>query len=251
MIFRPTNPVSHRLARLALLLACAAAVVVAVAGPLHHYLDLDRVIALGVFRYGFYFAGAAIALGLATLAPTRPGHRRRGFLAAVLALIVGAGAAWAPLSWLLVAYRAPSLNDISTDTEDPPKLVATREMRQGATNAPAYPGERAATLQHAVYPDLTPIRLGVPAEEAFKRADRVAVAMGWKVVARAPADGRIEAVATSPWFGFQDDISIRIRPEGSSASRVDIRSKSRTGASDLGVNAERIRAFAKRLLAER
>ncbi len=251
MIFRPTNPVSHRLARLALLLACAAAPVVAVAGPLHRYLDVDRDIALGIFRYGFYIAAAAIALALATLAPTRPGDRRRGFLAAVLALVVGIGAAWAPLSWLMVAYRAPSLNDITTDTEDPPKLVATRQMRQGATNAPAYPGESAATLQHTVYPDLTPIRLGVPADEAFARAARAAAAMGWNGVARAPADGRIEAVATSPWFGFQDDISIRIRADGASASRIDIRSKSRTGESDLGVNADRIRAFAKRLLAER
>jgi uncharacterized protein (DUF1499 family) len=169
----------------------------------------------------------------------------------VLALVMGTAAAWAPLSWLMLAYRAPSLNDISTDTENPPKLVATRDLRQGATNSPAYPGATASALQHTVYPDLTPIRLGVPAGEAFRRADRVAVAMGWSVVARAPADGRIEAVAISPWFGFQDDISIRVSPDGTSASRVDIRSKSRTGESDLGVNAERIRAFARRLLADR
>jgi uncharacterized protein (DUF1499 family) len=250
MIFRPTNPVSHRLARLAFLLACVAAPIVAVAGPLHRYLGVDRDIVFGIFRYGFYIAVGAIALGLATIGPTRPGDRRRGFVASILSLVVGVGAAWAPLSWLMHAYRAPSLNDITTDTENPPKLVVTLTMRQGATNAAAYPGESAATLQHTVYPDLTPIQLGVPPAEAFKRADRVAMAMGWDVVARAPADGRIEAVATSPWFGFQDDISIRIRPDGTSASRVDIRSKSRTGESDLGVNAERIRDFAKRLLAE-
>jgi uncharacterized protein (DUF1499 family) len=251
MIFRPTNPMSHRLARLAFLLACAAAPIVAVAGPLHRFLGVDRGIVLEIFRFGFYVAVAAIVLGLATLAPTRPGQRRRGFLAALLAVVIGIGAAWAPLSWLMHAYRAPSLNDITTDTENPPKLVVTRGMRQGATNAPDYPGESAATLQHTVYPDLTPIRLAVPADEAFKRVDHVAMAMGWDVVARSPADGRIEAVATSPWFGFQDDISIRIRPDGATASRVDIRSKSRTGDSDLGVNAERIRTFAKLLLEQK
>jgi len=71
--------------------------------------------------------------------------------------------------------------------------------------------------------------------------------MGWEVVARAPADGRIEAVDTSEWFGLIDDIVIRIRPEGSSGSRVDIRSKSRIGQSDFGANARRIRAFIERL----
>lgn len=250
MIFRPTNPVSHRLARLAFALACLSAPVVAIAGPLHRYLGVDRDLALNVFRFGFYIATAAIALSLATIVPTRPGDRRRGFVAAVLALVIGVAAAWAPLSWLMHAYRAPDLTDITTDTEDPPKLVVTLQMRQGATNSANYPGHAAAELQHAIYPELTPIRIAVPPAEAFRRVERVAAAMGWQVVARVPSDGRLEAVATSPWFGFHDDIAVRIRRDGASASRVDIRSKSRTGTSDLGVNAERIRTFARLLLAE-
>lgn len=249
MIFRPTNPVSHRLARSALVLACVSALVVAVAGPSHRYLGVDRDIVLDVFRYGFYLAAASIALALATVVPTRPGDRRRGFVATILALVVGCGAALPPLSWLMHAYRAPSLNDITTDTVDPPRLVVTLQMRNGATNAASYPGESAAVLQHAVYPDLTSIPLGVAPAEAFKRADAAATAMGWDIVARAPADGRIEAVATSEWFGFQDDVVIRIRAAGANASRIDVRSKSRTGKSDFGVNAEHIRAFAARLLA--
>ena len=75
-----------------------------------------------------------------------------------------------------------------------------------------------------------------------------AMAMGWDIVARAPAEGRIEAVATSAWFGFRDDIVIRIRPDGG-GSKVDIRSKSRDGESDLGVNARRIREFIAKLKA--
>ncbi|MBV8393743.1 MAG: DUF1499 domain-containing protein [Alphaproteobacteria bacterium] len=247
MLFRPTNPTSHRLARVAFWLACVSALVVAAAGPAHRYVGLDRDISLLIFRYGFYLSAGAVALGLATLVPTRPGDRRRGFVAAVLAVAVGAGAALAPLSWLMHAYRAPVLNDVTTDTANPPKLVVTLEMRRGATNGPAYPAE-AAALQRAAYPDVQPIVSGTPPAEAFKKVDAVAMALGWDVVARAPADGRIEAVATSDWFGFQDDISIRIRPDGS-GSRIDIRSKSRTGLSDLGVNAERIRAFSERLKA--
>ena len=95
-----------------------------------------------------------------------------------------------------------------------------------------------------------PIVLTVAPAEAFKRVDRVAMAMGWDVVARAPADGRLEAVDTTDWFGFQDDIVVRIRAEGTTGSRIDIRSKSRLGESDFGANAQRIRAFTERLRAE-
>ena len=101
-------------------------------------------------------------------------------------------------------------------------------------------------LQRAGYPDIVPVMLPEPPAEAFKKADAVAMAMGWDIVARAPAEGRIEAVATSAWFGFRDDIVIRIRPDGA-GSKLDIRSKSRDGESDLGVNARRIREFIAKL----
>ena len=142
------------------------------------------------------------------------------------------------------------INDISTDIANPPALVATLQMRRGAPNPPAYPGASVGVLQRAAYPDIVPIILPVPPAEAFKRVDAVAMAMDWDVVARAPADGRLEAIATSEWFGFKDDIVVRIRPEGT-GSRIDIRSKSRVGESDLGVNARRIRDFIARLKAEK
>ena len=250
LFIRPTNPVSHRLARIAFLLACAGALTVGISGPLHRYLGIEVDMAIGVFRYGFYVAAAAIALGLATIVPSRPGDRRRGFVASLLALAIGVAAAWAPISWLLRAREAPLINDISTDTANPPPLVVTREFRQNAPNPPTYGGERVANLQKAGYPDIQPILLNRPPPEAFKKVDQVAMAMGWDVVARSPAEGRLEAIDTTKWFGFHDDIVVRIKPEGS-GSRIDIRSKSRVGQSDLGVNAQRIREFTERLKAER
>jgi uncharacterized protein (DUF1499 family) len=201
-----------------------------------------------IFRYGFYVAVAGAALGLATIVPTRPGDRRRGFLAALLAIVVGSAAAYTPVTWFLRAQQSPELNDITTDTNNPPPLVVTLQLRRGASNPTAYPGANAAVLQRAAYPDIVPVVLAVPPDEAFRRVDAAAMAMGWDIVARAPADGRIEAVATSAWFGFRDDIVIRIRPDGA-GSKVDIRSKSRVGESDLGVNARRIREFIARLKA--
>ena len=248
MFVRPTNPVSHRLARMAFIIACVAALVVASAGPLYRYAGLDVEADFTVFRYGFYFAVAAVALGLATIVPTRPGDRRRGFVAALLAVVIGAAAAYMPLDWFLRAQRAPEINDISTDSANPPPLVVTLQLRRGAPNPPAYPGASAGVLQRAAYPDIVPVILPVPPAEAFKRVDAAAMAMDWDIVARAPAEGRLEAVATSDWFGFRDDIVVRIRAEGT-GSRIDIRSKSRVGESDLGVNARRIREFIEKLKA--
>jgi uncharacterized protein (DUF1499 family) len=249
LFIRPTNPVSHRLARLAFLLACAGGLTVGISGPLHRYFGIEADVVISVFRYGFYIAAAAIALALATVVPTRPGDRRRGFVAALLALAIGVAAAWAPISWLLRSRDVPRINDITTDTANPPPLVVTLQLRQNAPNPPSYGGDSVASQQRAGYPDIRPIVLNVPPTEAFKKVDRVAMAMGWDVVARAPAEGRIEAVDSTKWFGFHDDIVVRIKAEGS-GSRIDIRSKSRVGNSDLGVNAQRIREFAQRLKAE-
>lgn len=250
MFHRPTNPVSHRLARLAFYLACAAALTVTICGPIYRFLHVDLDLVLTVLRYGFYAAAAAVALALATIVPTRPGDRRRGFIAALLALVIGVAAAWSPARLLLEARAAPRINDVTTDTIRPPALVVTKEMRQRAANPPAYPGASAASLQRAAYPDIVPVVLPVAPAEAFRRADKVATELGWEVVARAPTDGRIEAVDTTAWFGFEDDVVIRIQAEGAAGSRVDIRSKSRVGESDFGANARRIRSFIERLKQE-
>lgn len=252
MLFRPTNPLSHRLARISFILACVGALCVASSGPLYRYAGIELDAAINVFRYGFYVAAAGIALGLATIVPTRPGDRRRGFLAALLGIVIGLGAVAMPLMWFLDARSSPLINDVTTDTANPPPLVVTLQLRRDAVTPPGY-SKDFAPLQKAAYPDIQTIVLKLPPAEAFKRADKIAMDMGWDVVARAPSDGksdaRLEAVATSLWFGFRDDIAIRIRPDGT-GSKVDIRSKSRVGRSDLGVNARRIREFIAKLMAE-
>lgn len=248
MFVRPTNPISHRLARIAFILATVGAVIVAVSGPLHRYLGIDIEAVIAVFRYGFYLTIAGVALGLATVIPVRPGDRRRGFVAAFLAIAIGVAGGWVPVTWFLQAQRLPAINDITTDTANPPPLVVTAQLRRGAPNPPGY-STASAALQRAAFPDIVPVVLPVPPDEAFRRADRVAMSLDWDVVARAPAEGRLEAIATSEWFGFRDDIVVRIRAQGA-GSRVDIRSKSRIGESDFGGNAERVRTFIARLRVE-
>lgn len=107
----------------------------------------------------------------------------------------------------------------------------------------AYPADFAA-VQQACCSDLHPARLKVPPRDALERARRVAERMpGWTITATDADGGTIEAVDVTRVFGFQDDIVIRVRPEGAAESRVDMRSKSRVGRGDMGTNVRRIRAY--------
>jgi uncharacterized protein (DUF1499 family) len=101
----------------------------------------------------------------------------------------------------------------------------------------------AIQLEH--YPDLGTVITELPPTEAFQRATEVAGALDWEIYNSDPSSGIIEAAYTSLWFGFVDDIVIRIRPAGN-GSEIDLRSVSRVGRGDLGANANRIRAFAER-----
>src|SRR6185369_8526865 len=144
-----------------------------------------------------------------------------------------------PYSWKLKAQKYPRIHDISTDVDNPPRFVAVVPLRPGALD---YGGAAVAAQQLKAYPDLKTLVLNVPKERAFQSALETAREMGWAIVAEMPAEGRIEATDTTRWFGFKDDIVVRIFPAGE-RSLVDVRSVSRVGISDVGTNAQRIRSF--------
>ena len=164
-------------------------------------------------------------------------------------LVVGALAAAVPAYWLTQTRGIPAIHDISTDTADPPAFVDIVPLRADAPNPVAYAGVEAAREQSVAYPDVQPIEYAGPPEQAYERAIAVVSELGWTLQGQDPTAGRIEATDTTTFFRFKDDIVIRIRPAQGGTSRVDIRSKSRVGMGDLGVNANRIRAFRDRLLA--
>jgi uncharacterized protein (DUF1499 family) len=140
------------------------------------------------------------------------------------------------------------IHDITTDTEDPPPFVALLALRRTTFNGAEYGGEKIARLQKAAYPDIQPHDLAEPPARAFERSLAAARAMGWRIVAAVPEEGRIEATATTPLLRFKDDVVIRVTSRGA-GSRIDVRSKSRLGRSDLGANAKRIRAYFRALSA--
>jgi uncharacterized protein (DUF1499 family) len=89
----------------------------------------------------------------------------------------------------------------------------------------------------------------MPTDDAYRAALRAARDMGWQVLLEDPAARRVEAVDVTKWYGFKDDVSIRVSA-ASGISKVDIRSISRVGGSDVGMNAARIRKYVAKLKAE-
>lgn len=172
---------------------------------------------------------------------------RRALAASAVGLALALAVAGPPLYYWRTLDRVPRIHDISTDTDNPPRYVAVLALRKGAENPADYSAEAAAQQKQA-YPDIAPAMLALPPAQAFARAERAARAMGWEIVAVAPADLRIEATDTTLLFGFKDDIVVRVTAAGS-GSRVDVRSLSRVGKSDFGVNAKRIRKFIRQLAA--
>jgi uncharacterized protein (DUF1499 family) len=202
--------------------------------------------AFGLIRYAAYGGIAAVVVSGLGAVLARPGSGRRGFYRAIGGLEIGVtvfGVIW---SFVSAARDAPPIHDITTDTDDPPVFVAILPLRAGASNPPEYGGEAIAAQQRAGYPAIAPAAVALAPDRLFDLALATANDQGWKIVAAVPPEGRIEATATTRWFGFKDDIVIRIRPEGSGA-RLDIRSKSRIGVSDAGTNAARIEAFLDQL----
>lgn len=240
---RANNPASHRLARLSFLLGLAALAGVAALGPLYRFGRIDLETMLLGLRYGGLAGIAAILLGAITAILGRPGHGRRGFVSGSLGILLGLAAAFVPMHWLWLSRTLPPIHDIVTDTVDPPPLARRGEV---SPQSNAYEGARLAALQKQAYPDIVPLLLPIAPAEAFARAEKIAVAMGWQILLADARTGRIDAVARSDWFGFEDDVAIRVRATAA-GSRIDMRSRSRVGVSDLGANADRIRRFFRRL----
>ena len=226
----------------ALALAVLSALCVALSGPGHRLGFLGTRWALGVFALAGLGGLVAATLAVWAIALALTTRALRSVIGSGLALLVALAAAAPLLGMVRAGAAVPLIHDITTDTDNPPPFVALWPLRATSENSAAYGGPAVATQQKRGYPDLAPLPLALPPEQAFARVEATARAMGWRIVAMAPAEGRLEASDTTRWFGFTDDIVVRVRP-APNGSRIDVRSASRVGRSDLGVNARRIRAF--------
>jgi hypothetical protein len=226
-------------AGLLLVLALAALVTVGASGFGARFGAWDFRVGFVLLRWGAWAGLVLFGLVIAALLVPRLRARRAAWLGVALAT---SAVAALPLYWMQDARRLPPINDITTDTANPPEFKAVVPLRAGSPVPVEYPGEATAKQQLAAYPELRPALLASSAPAAFDAALATARRIGWDIVAIDPAAGRFEATATTPWFGFKDDIVVRVTPR-ESGSRVDVRSLSRVGRGDLGANARRIREY--------
>jgi hypothetical protein len=215
--------------RITLALAVLAVVLLAVCGP-------GTRAGWWPFRVGFGMFAGAMLVGLAAVGAAIVGLalsrlRANSVPLLVAALLLGIASAAIPLDYLRRVKTLPYMNDVSTDPERPPQFSPPKTYES-----------HFAEMQQIGYPDVRPLELALPSQEVFARAAAIATDSGWEITALDEPAGRIEAVVTTRWFGFKDDVVIRVTPAGA-GSRVDVRSRSRVGRSDVGANAARIRQF--------
>jgi uncharacterized protein (DUF1499 family) len=230
----------------------ASGLLLLAAGPLGwrlgwlHY----RVGLLTLLPWGGYLGVAAMAVSILALAASLARGHRRELVFAAFGLALGAVAAYFPWHWSNQQGIAPRVNDVTTDLDNPPSLAFAEPLRKAEEGNPvAYDAAQRAAVQQKSYPDIAPVMLGLPPAAAFERALAVATAKRWTIVAADRAAGIIDAYDKSFWFGFTDDIAIRVTA-AETGSRIDMRSGARQGRSDFGVNAARVRGFLAALKAQ-
>lgn len=223
------------------------------------YLSLIAVLVFVVSGYGYqweiwslgmgftlltYSAYAAIGLfviGLISVWFLKKG-RKKALILAVLAILLTGAVSGSALYWQQRAQSVPPIHDISTDLDNPPEFSAIVRLRAEAPNPPEYAGEETADAQREAYPEIQPLVVVNDLQEVMDAAVALVTDREWDLVAINRKDGRIEATETLAWFGFKDDVVLRFL-ETTDGTRVDMRSKSRIGRGDVGVNAQRIEEF--------
>ena len=201
----------------------------------------------------FLLGVAALLMGLVqewrVRKSTTPPLRARRWVGMLFALVyVG----WVG-TFLVKALTVPAIHDISTDLADPPAFQTLQMRADNLDNVPGAddakmrgmtPEQRWAMVHQKAYGDIRSVRVNEPVASVVAKAERLAKARGWDVAISLPEEGRLEATETSAFFQFKDDVVLRVRPSATGAgSIVDMRSVSRVGQSDLGMNAKRVRSF--------
>jgi len=239
-----TNSSTSRIGTSLLIIAVAAVLVVTVMIFGAHLNLWDPIVGFGYIRNYLNPIGLSL-LGLSTLGLISQliTRNRTGAIKSLLAMLIGF-ALIAPMIKGIIqpAKRAPAIHDITTDTANPPEFLVLDDTRSGAKNTLIYAGEEVAAIQKKAYPYIKPIQSSLSCTDAYAKALTIAQDKGWEIIAENPDALRFEATAQTAFFGFMDDIVIKVTSIDNE-SRIDMRSVSRVGRSDKGVNAARIVAF--------
>lgn len=220
-----------------------------VLGPLGAHLNLIAPLTgFQLFLFAMLLAVLALLLGAIASFRARGAEHRQVKAYARFATVVG-GAIGLIFAFLVVRARGyPPINDITTDFDNPPEFIHASELIANRGRDLKYDKAKYAEPQRRGYGKLEPLSMGEGRDAAFARVRAAAARMlTWQITDTDPARRTLEGVAASRLFHFQDDFVIEVRPVDASHSMVEMRSKSRDGVSDLGVNFLRIERFLREL----
>jgi uncharacterized protein (DUF1499 family) len=247
MRLKPTPSIARWTTRVAVF--ALALTVVAMAA--HRFGNMPTLTAFNLFVLSILAAGVALILGvIAAVIVWRQGTY--GAMRVSFGILVAAGLIGWPAAFLGGARGLPTINDVTTDPASPPKFTDLAKKRGPGSNSPVYP-QSFAKLQAEAYPDLKPMMIDRPVDEAFEIAREALVRQRLAIVREQPPPERggagiIEAFDRTIIVGFYDDVAIRVDGDGKRA-RIDLRSASRFGRHDLGRNAERMRRLMREIVA--
>ena len=202
---------------------------------------------IGALPYVFWLAFVTAIVALFATLGGIVSQRTGAIVVGALALVIAAVTAYVPWNLRQTVRSVPAIHDITTDFDNPPQYVRIAGIRKKTDHPVAYDGPEAAAQQRKAYADIGPLVFKAPKEKVFEASRTVMQSMGLHIVDAEPIQGRIEATDQSLLFGFEDDMVVRIVPAADGTTRVDVRSKSRVGRSDLGINANRVREFGNAL----
>ncbi|GEA12132.1 DUF1499 domain-containing protein [Alteromonas sp. KUL49] len=223
-------------------------------GPLYQFAGVSLGIAFTLLRYGVFVGGAAIILIILHVLLTYKSRRRRGeaapkwgslFVYGILAVV----AVGMPVSMMSKASSVPPIHDITTDVFNPPEFVAVAPLRADAPNPITYEGGDITRQQVEAYPEIKTQLMSQSIDAVYAASEKAITSLGWERVTEGAKPNTLEATDTTLWFGFKDDVVIRLTAQGDN-TLVDVRSKSRVGMSDLGKNAERITMLIEEIRAQ-
>jgi len=201
-----------------------------------------------LFALGFLLSILGSLVGLLAVFLTRKPQLAAGRNRALVGTVVCLLIALPLIVTVLLSSKYPPINDITTDFDNPPEFVFAQKLQHEPNRDMKYDKAKYADRQLAGYGPIGPIKERLDPKAAFARVTEVAqAAPNWKITYSDPATNTLEAVAASKLFHFEDDVVIQIRPTPDGASLIEMRSKSRDGIGDFGVNANRIRRFFDRV----
>ncbi len=209
-----------------------------------HYRYTTPFTGFQMFLLGFLMGFVAVLLGLigifATRTPMRAPARPRAVIGTILGLLV-----ITPILWImLTGPKVPAINDITTDFDNPPEFVRALQLNANHDRSMKYDRAKYADKQLNGYGPLAPLKMPEPPDDAFKAVQKTASQMpDWTITSANTSTRTIEGYATSALFHFNDDFIVQVRPGEGGGSLLEMRSKSRDGIGDFGINHKRITDF--------